>query len=1467
MAITISTTGEFRSDQTSGLQNGGTLDKDDFALTAATLAQLPSAFSGFLNGLTTAIPSSLRANAADYGFGFENGTPVAGTPTSPFFINVATDAGETVSKLYFSNNSGDLFTGEVAKYNGSDIHVAGGSDQIHLYSFAGGDILIGSTEAPADVDVTDPSTLDGSKLVFAYFLQENATHTGANVWGVNFQPLDHPIAGSDAASLDDAIDFGDFLNVTAEGTLSFTFDTLESGKFLWVAVGNEDAGLLATGKDLNVDPANANPASKAGQMVTGGQDPSDAMNTSQGGTGATIGVNSQMFVAGNTAVLTLTTGFTSLDGGPDATGDHVQDIDYGGYIDTDGAAVFISQTQGQGPVNLTIKSFHAGGANDTPETSFAYIGAEGGNNGTSGAFEDDGQVGVNTVEVFNGTTKVGTWVDGAASDGTTIGGVKITINGNTITATGLRSQYTLHWTSDAGETFNRFQVTADANTTAFDVGRIDVDRGVKQTQNVGEDLFIHDDGPVIDIARTTATLAFGLDESIVSPRSTSDESGSIAAGDDDTLLTAPDGTNAFGAHTTATGDVAALFTDTTASAGTDGGSRTDGYTLSLTTAGGTAVTAAAQFDSGAAGFNGVQSTFSTSADVASGGDARMFLFRTSSTVIEGRADLDGDGVYDDVVLKVTLLDGTTSDPKVKVDQILAIDHGTTTDHDESATLGIAGSPVAAAGVAVVKTSSYTDGDGDTASDSASYNMTDDIVIEDDGPLIDITLAANPTLDLGMDESIASPTSTSDESGSIAADVDDTLLTAPNGTGAFGSRTTAAGDVAALFADTTVDAGTDGDSRSDAYTLSLTDGAGNPITAAAQFNSGQAGFNGVESTLTTSEGTATNGDDTIYLFRISSTAIEGRVDLDGDGIYDDVALKITMLDGTTTTPKVKVEQILAMEHGTTTDHDEAVTLGVAGATDAAAGVGVVKTSTLTDNDGDTASDSQTYNMTSNVVIEDDGPQITAQIADGVVDFAVGASTGAISLHGDVGTDENDANNLAKDGTTKTYTIDSWTTPTNVIAGLVSERTADKTTVNYFVDGSGGTTGKYDAGIDSLYYDLTLNQTANSGAGSYTFTAHQNAPAQFVEFDFTDLPSNQSLFGLIAADKGNLDGSDALGLAIIAQNAKINDPGDGQYTNASLTINTSKGGGAVTIGVSNQMFDPTDGAFFVYITDPDNDAVAGVGSGLSTAYDDADNLGFNGTKEVTTASFEIVQNDTSAKSRITAYDITAPKPGRVGDPATDGQTETIDTTSRDFVKNPTANSTTVNVTAVRVYDSAHNLLEAVANNSGTATLVDGDGDGTVDSDSTVSVAFVQVGGKYSADVSINKHNSGYTVEFDTDVAHDMALITGQAGKFDIGGFNFREGQDTPDQNFDFSVKITDADLDTAGGQSDALANFSVEVDGTGQFANSQPIAPLTTMTTMALATTSTSSGSTGGGGLSGGLGDPRFESLMHGDGWWM
>jgi len=940
-----------------------------------------------------------------------------------------------------------------------------------------------------------------------------------------------------------------------------------------------------TGEDLNVqDPGTA----KAGDRVSGGSDPSDSMNTSQGGQGATMGVNNQMFNAGNTAVFTLVEGFDPLGSGPDATGDNVTQIDYDGYTDTSGAEIFISQTQGNGTVNLTIELFEAGGAGGTPEEGFAYIGAEGGNDGHSGAFTDDTPVDVATVVVLDDLgAEVGTWGVGGSTSGTVIDGVKITIAGNSIQVEGILAEYTVSWTVPDDETFNRFHVTGDTGTETFDIGRVSIAEGVTVTTPVGDDLFVDDDGPTVTADGTVPTLVT-----------------------DDTLVDVPD---------TDTASFAGIFqvafgTDGAKDADNDGTVDTDAVTYAL----------------------GVKSegVFSGLVDTISGDKIYLFL---ESGVVVGRVGLDNDGGFDDEG-EIAFTISVAADGNVTQTQLRSVVHDDPDDPEET---GASAATLAAADL-VTLTATATDDDLDE--DSGPKNIGDAFKFEDDGPSIERSATAVPTL---TTDDTAIPGSDGPTDFSVLFDTD------------FGK-------------DGFKDADDDDAEDADAVTYAL----------------GVKDVNGVDSGLVD-----TLTGNSIFLY-LDGAVVNGRVGND-NGTANAAGLVAFSISVDADTGEVTLEQDRAVVHD---DPDDPVESGASAATLAAADL-VTLTATATDGDGDTAE--ATADIGLSLAFEDDGPAITAQIEGGVVDFA-DADSLTSSLNGDVGSDENAIDDEALDGT-KTYTFDSFNIVSTSITGLTGEIVEDGTRVVFFTDGVGGTAGSYDEGVDTLWFDNLLNQDANSGAGSYTFTVQQPPPAQFIEFDFTDLPANQSLFGLIAADKAELGEGD-LGLAIVPTGASLK--ADGTYVTGgaakSNTINTSKGGGPVTIAVSNQLFDkPGEGAYFVYITDPDDDAVAGVGTGLSTAYDDADNLGFGGTHELDTASYEIVQNSTSAKSRVTAYDI---DPGRVGDLATD------DTTSRAFILDPDATADTVSITAVRVYDSANNLLESVLNVGGTAILQDINNDGT-------------------------------------------------------------------------------------------------------------------------------------------------------------
>jgi hypothetical protein len=91
-------------------------------------------------------------------------------------------------------------------------------------------------------------------------------------------------------------------------------------------------------------------------------------------------------------------------------------------------------------------------------------------------------------------------------------------------------------------------------------------------------------------------------------------------------------------------------------------------------------------------------------------------------------------------------------------------------------------------------------------------------------------------------------------------------------------------------------------------------------------------------------------------------------------------------------------------------------------------------------------------------------------------------------------------------------------------------------------------------------------------------------------------------------------------------------DGTFTNASNTINTSQGGGVVTIGVNNQMFDPGEGAYFTYAKNPDPRYLAGAPNGLDQKEaDDADNILYTGGTLAANSAFTVISQTRTAVRR--------------------------------------------------------------------------------------------------------------------------------------------------------------------------------------------------------------------------------------------
>ena len=140
-------------------------------------------------------------------------------------------------------------------------------------------------------------------------------------------------------------------------TLDFNFDQLASGANLFGVVGSTAIALVVIGEDITLDGA--------GKYIP---NQTDDIKTSQGGDGATIGVDSQMFDPGEGAYFTYVTG-TGIIGG----GDNANSIDYGDTFEVNTAAFRISQTQGNALATAEISAYDL---DDAPQ-EVAFVNARG----------------------------------------------------------------------------------------------------------------------------------------------------------------------------------------------------------------------------------------------------------------------------------------------------------------------------------------------------------------------------------------------------------------------------------------------------------------------------------------------------------------------------------------------------------------------------------------------------------------------------------------------------------------------------------------------------------------------------------------------------------------------------------------------------------------------------------------------------------------------------------------------------------------------------------------------------------------------------------------------------------------------------------------------------------------------------------------------------------------------------------
>src|SRR5260370_13617633 len=231
--------------------------------------------------------------------------------------------------------------------------------------------------------------------------------------------------------------------------LSFTFDALHSGSNVFGTVGDAANALNVIGEHPVL---NAN-----GTLDSSG----DVIKTSQGGTGATIGVNSQMFDPGEGAYFTyIETPVADFLGAnlSQTEANNSADIQYnGGTNAATSASTTISQIQGNGLASMEITAFDIG---DSPQGRDFVDGSVTGNGLGTGTPET-----ITSVRVFNANgVKIEDTADLAHFNDPTVAVTNLASGAPTIS--GLNSGFKIAWTTSAAHD----RVLIEGVAGKFDIG-------------------------------------------------------------------------------------------------------------------------------------------------------------------------------------------------------------------------------------------------------------------------------------------------------------------------------------------------------------------------------------------------------------------------------------------------------------------------------------------------------------------------------------------------------------------------------------------------------------------------------------------------------------------------------------------------------------------------------------------------------------------------------------------------------------------------------------------------------------------------------------------------------------------------------------------------------------------------------------------------------------------------------------
>ncbi|WP_027556311.1 DUF5801 repeats-in-toxin domain-containing protein, partial [Bradyrhizobium sp. Cp5.3] len=593
---------------------------------------------------------------------------------------------------------------------------------------------------------------------------------------------------------------------------------------------------------------------------------------------------------------------------------------------------------------------------------------------------------------------------------------------------------------------------------------------------------VNDDTPTVDVDRAEdshghdVTLAsLTLDESIGvtpgDPNATSDDVPGVTA---PSFLISTDPTKAIGITKTPTSDekgtsVAELFT-TDVDFGADGAKAapTVSYTFTL------------KDDHGSTVSNGSATGVETNLIVTALADSPLagltdaqrtiYLFKEADGSIVGKIGIGGGGNVTDFVALHVVIDQSSGEPRIVVEQYLPIQHSNTNSSDESASLTFNDRD---ASLGVTLTVTATDGDGDVASDSKTVTLAGHdsslIKIEDSGPTVTITATGVTVVhdETPGVQNAGDPNPSDDVAG---ANLPSTVLASFNAitnkgsdpdvpnkdNGAIGFALSSAPmvSVVATF-------GTDGAAKTNSTVLSLQIDGGNNTDSGLQTTDGQhillrlETYNGV-------------------------SMIVGRVDGNGDhsvSTSDPAAFAIEIgQDG-----RISVAQYLSLKNpspgSSPSDLDEPTTTLQH----------VQAAVTVTDGDGDHVT--KVIDISSQIQFQDDGPTLTVT-APAVIN---GLDFGAFVLN---------SNEWGQGSGTATGTNGGWT---------ISDANSGHSGADLIANTGGGTvqlervgdgylgmhssTGGYMVDLDASPHDVKISQVVTGLASGQTYDLRFEAGAPF------------------------------------------------------------------------------------------------------------------------------------------------------------------------------------------------------------------------------------------------------------------------------------------------------------------------------------------------------------------------------------